>query len=108
MKSKFVMLAIALMFISGCGTVSTVGRSDLYVQNKLVSRGTYCEAIPRMYSGVSFNFCSLFAEPAPPAAWHMYNETGALADFIFSALADTVVLPLTTYKQVTDGSIDMD
>ncbi|QHC95678.1 MULTISPECIES: YceK/YidQ family lipoprotein [unclassified Pseudomonas] len=102
MKVQAMMLS-ALM-LSGCGTVQTVMRDDQVAVDDLRSNKSYCGAVPRIYSGVMYDFCSLHA---PIDEGNKYNAAlpGWAIDAVASGVLDTLLLPYTIYKQQTDGSI---
>ncbi|MCW8276318.1 YceK/YidQ family lipoprotein [Pseudomonas sp. PCH199] len=87
--------------LTGCGTVATVLQDDAAAAQGLRRQKTYCQSIPRVYSGLAYDFCVLNAPPDP---------TGILVPFVLLDLAlsgalDTVVLPYTIYRQGKDGNI---
>jgi len=87
--------------LTGCGTVVTVLQDDAAAAQGLRRQKTYCQSIPRVYSGLSYDFCVLNAPPDP---------TGILVplvllDLTLSGALDTVVLPYTIYRQGVDGNI---
>ena len=94
--------AVALT-LSGCGTALTVLQDDSDAARSLRKQKTYCQSIPRVYSGLAYDFCVLNASPDP---------TGVLLPFVLldmplSGVFDTVSLPYTIYRQVTDGNISI-
>ena len=100
MKMAVALGAIALTLV-GCGTVTTVLQEDADAARGLRRQKTYCQSIPRVYSGVAFDFCLLNAQP---------DFTGVLVpavlvDIVASGAVDTVLLPYTIYRQSTDGKI---
>lgn len=87
--------------LTGCGTAATVLQDDAEAAQGLRRQKTYCQAIPRIYSGLAYDFCVLHAPPDP---------TGILVplilvDLTLSGVLDTVVLPYTIYRQGVDGNI---
>ncbi|MGY2288878.1 YceK/YidQ family lipoprotein [Pseudomonas sp. SDO528_S397] len=87
--------------LSGCGSLNTVLRDDVAATRELRRHKTYCQSIPRVYSGVAFDFCLLNAAP---------DYTGVLVplvlvDITASGIVDTVVLPYTLYRQNAEGNI---
>jgi uncharacterized protein YceK len=87
--------------LTGCGTVATVLQDDAEAAQGLRRQKTYCQSIPRVYSGLAYDFCVLNAPPDP---------TGILVPLVLLDLAlsgglDTVVLPYTIYRQTVDGNI---
>ena len=103
MKKGVVWLAILLS--SGCGTVNTVFRDDEYSGRELRKLDTYCDEIPRVYSGVAYYFCQLNAKPGSNVDTSGAQLTGALIDSAMSGVLDTLVLPYTAYRQYADGNI---
>ncbi|MHC8356146.1 YceK/YidQ family lipoprotein [Pseudomonas sp. LB3P81] len=96
-----VMLGACSLALSGCGTVATVLQNDEDAARGLRKQKTYCQSIPRVYSGLAYDFCMLNAPPDP---------TGVLVPFVLLDLAlsgalDTVSLPYTIYRQATDGNL---
>lgn len=100
LKMTAAMSAVCVV-LSGCGTLNTVLRDDMAATRELRKQKTYCQAIPRVYSGAAFGFCLLNAPP---------DFTGVLVPWVLvditaSSVADTVVLPYTIYRQTADGNI---
>jgi uncharacterized protein YceK len=98
-----VALGVAALLLSGCGTVNSVIRKDGDTARELRLIKTYCQSIPRVYSGVAFDFCSLHAAPDPTGILIPF----VLLDIAVSGVADTVVLPYTIYRQASDGNISI-
>lgn len=96
-------LIAALLALNGCGTVSTVLRDEAAAKNDLRKLKTYCQSIPRIYSGVAFDFCALHAAPDPTGILIPF----VLVDIVMSGVADTAVLPYTIYRQATDGNLSI-
>lgn len=89
------------LVLAGCGTVSTVLQDDAAAAQGLRKQKTYCQSIPRVYSGLAYDFCVLNAPPDP---------TGILVplvllDLALSGVLDTAALPYTLYRQSVDGNI---
>lgn len=98
-----VVFGIFLLAVAGCGTVSTVLRDEAEAAHGLRKHKTYCQSIPRIYSGLAYDFCILNAPP---------DSTGILApaillDMTVSGVLDTFALPYTVYRQSADGSINI-
>ncbi|KAF1033090.1 MAG: hypothetical protein GAK37_00231 [Pseudomonas sp.] len=94
-------ISVGVFVLSGCGTLNTVLRDDMAATRELRRQKTYCQTIPRVYSGLAFDFCLLNAPP---------DYTGVLVplvllDITASGIADTVLLPYTLYRQNVDGNI---
>ncbi|MET0777259.1 MAG: YceK/YidQ family lipoprotein [Pseudomonas mandelii] len=105
MKIQVVLLA-ALM-LTGCGTVQTVIRSDEVAAKDLKEYKSYCGAVPRIYSGVTYDFCMLNAplQEGRDAQVHDSAPAIVLIDVVISGALDTLLLPYTIYRQQADGSI---
>ncbi len=102
---RLVFILLLIMCIQACGTITTLSESDQRISSKLKKKDTYCESVPRVYSGVSYDFCSLNSKP---------NNTEVdvlvafyLLDGVLSAASDTLVLPYTVYQQSEKGSIQI-
>ncbi|AMN78552.1 MULTISPECIES: YceK/YidQ family lipoprotein [Pseudomonas] len=112
--SKVVWLVLCCL-LTGCGTVTTVFRPDAVASQNLKDSRSHCENVPRIYSGVIYNFCTLNGEPAPDKSLtsnSLKDHSGAAlpfvaVDFIASGVVDTLVLPYTLYRQSKDGSIEI-
>ena len=101
MRIPFVLLI--LMCVQACGTITTLSNTDQRISSNLKKANTYCENVPRVYSGVSYNLCYLNAKP---------NDYGSLGnayliDVVLSSVSDTLVLPYTIYQQFEKGSIQV-
>lgn len=105
MKTQAMLLAA--LALAGCGTVQTVMQSDEAAAKSLREEKTYCGAVPRIYSGVTFDFCMMHAELRDGVDAFEYNNAnfGMLVDAAASGVLDTLLLPYTIYKQHADGSI---
>lgn len=101
-KTTAVLIA-ALLALNGCGTVNTVLRDDVAASRELRKIKTYCQSIPRIYSGVAFDFCALHAAPDPTGILIPL----VLVDLAVSGVADTAVLPYTIYRQATEGNLSI-
>lgn len=106
MKFHSVLIVVLSLFITGCGTINTVVREDAVTSHHLKELNSNCESIPRVYSGASYDFCTLYGPPAPG---YGRNDSSLvahyIADFVFSGLLDTLLLPYTIYRQTRDGNI---
>lgn len=105
MRTQVMMLA-ALM-LTGCGTVQTVMRGDEVAAKSLKDQKSYCGAVPRIYSGVTYDFCSLNAplEQGRDPQTYTNDPAWVLIDVVLSGALDTLLLPYTIYRQNADGSI---
>lgn len=91
-------LAVAL---SGCGTMRTVSNESKAVDD-LAQWNSYCPEIPRIYSGVAYQFCNL---TGPERTGVHSDPYETLIDMAASGIADTVVLPYTSYQQYKYGNM---
>lgn len=94
-------LSVCAWLLSGCGTAASVMQMDADVARDMRKQKTYCQSIPRIYSGLAFDFCVLHAPPDPSGVLVPF----VLLDLPLSGVLDTVVLPYTIYQQVVDGNI---
>ncbi|CAI8830963.1 YceK/YidQ family lipoprotein [Pseudomonas sp. IT-P294] len=108
MKTQAVLLAALLL--AGCGTVQTVMRGDEVAAKSLKERKSYCGAVPRIYSGVTYDFCILNAPLEKGRDGEVHDNAPAivLIDVVLSGAFDTLLLPYTLYRQQADGSIMVD
>ncbi|MCK1794176.1 YceK/YidQ family lipoprotein [Pseudomonas violetae] len=104
---KIQVMALAALMLAGCGTVQTVIRGDEAASKILKEQQSYCGAVPRIYSGVTFDFCYLNAplERGRESDVHTTAPAIVLVDVVLSGVMDTLVLPYTIYRQKVDGSI---
>jgi uncharacterized protein YceK len=101
----FFTLVITCIVLTGCGSISTIPKSSNEIKFDLTIKKTKCDFIPRLYSGVAYDFCRLHAEPE-----QFYNEAILgfyLFDFMFSGVVDTVALPYSGYLQYENGNIEL-
>ena len=102
-----VYISIVLAFLSSsCGTMKTI--DPIYNQVGISHQGhkSYCKNIPRVYSGMAYNFCLLYGEPNSNGTVSSVNGVPVfLIDSLFSLATDTVVLPYTIYTQAKEGNI---
>jgi uncharacterized protein YceK len=89
--------------LAGCGTTATVFQDEAEAARGLRKQKTYCESIPRVYSGLAYDFCVLNAPPDPSG----FLMPLMLLDLVLSGALDTVVLPYTVYRQGADGNIQI-
>ncbi|MHC8358724.1 YceK/YidQ family lipoprotein [Pseudomonas sp. LS2P72] len=101
-KTTMLLSALALA-LSGCGTAFTVLQDDEDAARSLRKQKTYCQSIPRIYSGLAYDFCVLNAAPDPTGILLPF----VLVDFTLSGVFDTVLLPYTVYRQATDGNLSI-
>jgi len=94
-------LSVFSWALAGCGSALTVLQDDADAARDLRKQKTYCQSIPRIYSGLAYDFCVLNAPPDPSG----FLVPMALLDLPLSGAFDTVALPYTVYRQVTDGNL---
>lgn len=104
---KIQVMLLATLMLAGCGTVQTVVRADGVAAKSLKEKNSYCGAVPRIYSGVMYDFCYLNAplEKGRDAQIHGPAPAIVLIDVVLSGTLDTLLLPYTLYRQQADGSI---
>ncbi len=108
MKYRDIMILLFVFAITGCGTVNTVIRSDDVAKTNMREVETKCDSIPRIYSGVSYDFCYLHARPQfINYGFPSSNPPLIFLDILFSGALDTLILPYSIYKQNKYGSINV-
>ncbi len=102
----FTFFLLALCTFS-CATIKTINPPTDHINISYNGKKSYCEEIPRVYSGVWYNFCLMYGEPSTRI--YLGNSTNKIPwfviDTVFSAISDTVVLPYTIIKQAEKGSL---
>jgi hypothetical protein len=102
---KIAVILVLMIGIQACGTITTLSESDKQISSKLTKQDTYCDSLPRVYSGVSYDFCQLNSKPNKTAVDVLVGFY--LFDGILSAATDTLVLPYTIYQQSDKGSMQI-
>jgi uncharacterized protein YceK len=100
------LISVALPFLAACGTITTLARNDESIYNHLKNQRTYCESIPRVYSGVAYDFCTLHSNPNN-SSYYEGVPTLILFDIVASAAGDTLALPYSIYAQSKYNSIEL-
>ncbi len=96
------------LVVTGCGTINTVFRDDSVTSRNLAKSSSYCGTVPRVYSGVMYDFCILHAPPADSDNYGtVQNVYWPVIDSIASAALDTLLLPYTIVRQNDEGSIEI-
>ncbi|UVL43439.1 YceK/YidQ family lipoprotein [Pseudomonas sp. B21-040] len=98
-----VMFGAVSLALTGCGTAMTVFQDDEDAARGLRKQKTYCQSIPRVYSGLAYDFCVLNAPPDPTG----FLVPFVLLDLTLSGVLDTVCLPYTVYRQTVDGNLSI-
>ena len=105
MKYLFVLFFTGIL--SSCGTFSTVTKSNSEISQNLKRHDSKCSSIPRIYSGVAYDFCRFHAKPKEYAS--NIIVMGYVFDIaLLSPIMDTVLLPVTVYQQVKNGNVEVD
>lgn len=103
------LLVPVVMCLNACATVKTLPPSTSHVDIEHHGKRSYCQSIPRVYSGFSYNLCKLHGEPSrlPNLGDSFNNVPFFVIDGTFSFVADTIALPYTLYTQNKLGNIDV-
>ena len=101
--------SLSVTLLSACATVKTLNPSNGHVQIEHQGAKSYCEEIPRVYSGFSYNLCKLYGEPNQQGNWgsSLGHVPFVVIDTVCSAAADTLALPYTLVRQANDGTIQV-
>ncbi len=105
---RTVIFLLTLCVLSGCGSLTTLSTSDTYVSTQLRSIDSYCGTVPRVYSGVVYDYCSMLSEQTSRMSLIWFVPVGLYAiDMLGSAVIDTVALPYTIQAQGKNGSFQI-
>ena len=97
------LVLFAIIWIHGCGTVTTLSNTDQSISSKLLRQNTYCDSVSRVYSGVAYDLCILNSKGSGTDIDVLIGFY--LIDGVLSAATDTLVLPYTIFQQSDKGSI---
>lgn len=101
-------LTILIIACTACSTVKTVSPSDGHIYISTWGYKSNCKKIPRIYSGISYDFCLLNSKSrSNNSGFDGFASIYVFTDFAWSIMADTVVLPYTIYTQISDGNIKL-
>ena len=105
MKGFIYFLLVLCTF--SCSTINTIDPPNNHINISHYGKKSYCEAIPRVYSGISYNLCLLYGEPSKSVnvGSSLNNIPFMLIDSTFSLVSDTIVLPYTIIMQSEKGYI---
>ncbi|MFT7007209.1 MAG: hypothetical protein ACJAXJ_001723 [Colwellia sp.] len=92
---------------SSCATIKTIDPPKNHINISHYGKKSYCENIPRIYSGISYNVCLLYGEPSKSVniGSSFNNVPFVVIDTAFSAVSDTIALPYTIVMQADKGPI---
>ena len=94
--------------LGACGTFSSRDISNNAVKIRDYNVKTHCDEISHVYSGIQYDLCILDSDRgATPAKIQMDPLWVTSIDFVFSAIADTLILPYTLVQQVEYGNIEV-
>jgi hypothetical protein len=99
-------LLLGAALCSGWGTISTTFTADEVARERLKAMRTHCSILPRVYSGISYDFCVLHAAPGDFGRFAPSLPL-VLSDMLLSGIADTVTLPYTLFLQHREGSLEL-
>jgi uncharacterized protein YceK len=103
---RAVVIGAFSLALSGCGTAVTVLQDDAETAKDLRQRQTYCQSVPRAYSGLVYDFCILNSPPSYTAGGAQVGFIPLIFfDLVASGVLDTIILPYTIYRQSEDGSL---
>mgnify|MGYP001585806861 CR=1 FL=1 len=102
----FIYILLVLCTFS-CATIKTIDPPKNHINISHYGKKSYCEKIPRIYSGISYNLCLLYGEPSKRTnvGSSLNNIPFVVIDSAFSAVTDTVILPYTIVMQANKGYI---
>ncbi len=94
-----------IVALTGCGTVQTLAPDQGKVSISYNDKKSYCQSIPRIYSGVAHNFCLMYGEPSKTSYTAAADLPVWAIDTMLCAVTDTLALPYTISRQLKDGSL---
>ncbi|GGY58223.1 hypothetical protein GCM10011297_33630 [Bacterioplanes sanyensis] len=103
---KLLAALMAALALSGCATVNTIAPENNRVKISINGYDSHCRSIPRIYSGVAHNLCTLAGQPNVSANAKS-NLQWLLVDTALSAAADTIMVPYTVMQQIEKGNIQV-
>ena len=89
-KYTLIIICTFSFIMSGCSTI--------YTQGGYHECGERCTQVPQIFSGTASAICCI--DKCGPV-----GSSFAFIDAVFSFVADTIILPYTTCKQISEGSI---
>ncbi len=102
---KIISFLLGVCVLSGCGSIATLSATDDNVTSNLRNIGSYCGTVPRIYSGVVYDYCSMLSDHTSRWSLVWFVPVGFYAvSMLGSAVVDTVALPYTIPAQGKNGS----
>lgn len=104
---KKLMTILFALCTCSCATIKTIDPPKNHINISHYGKKSFCENIPRIYSGISYNFCLFYGEPSEREniGGSINNVPFVFIDTVFSAVTDTIVLPYTIVMQAEKGSL---
>lgn len=94
--------------VAGCGSVRTLSSDNVVQTSDLKLKGTGCgDTLPRVYGGVIYNLCVMSGDGQQRGGALYRVQPMPIFDMGLSAVADTLALPYTLYRQDRDGDIQL-
>ncbi|WP_237065512.1 YceK/YidQ family lipoprotein [Microbulbifer guangxiensis] len=103
---KAILIAPTALVLSACGSFTTLTKSDREIAANLKRQESNCETLPRIYSGVSYNLCKMNSNKN--SIYFNWQLGFYFVDSVASAATDTIALPLTAYRQVKNGNLQIE
>lgn len=98
---------LSVLVCCSCATVRTLDPPGNHVEISYYGKKSYCNEIPRIYSGLSNNLCLMYGEPSRTSNFgdSVNGVPLIFLDTVFSAATDTLALPYTLVTHSKKGSI---
>lgn len=98
---RLIIILFLSVIIQSCATYKTI---NPYSQKELIQcvdslDCEKCVSIPRVYSGVAYTYCVMLGYTK------LKSSHTDVVSIPLDILADTVLLPYTVIRQITDGNI---
>lgn len=109
--SRILTTLLLCILIQGCGTLTTLINPDERVSWRL--ERSHCNQIPYLYSGVVYNFCTVYGEAETDSDGVPVSQgPGPFLivglDTALCLVTDTVALPYTLYRYSHNDYIIVD
>jgi uncharacterized protein YceK len=102
---NYLSLLPLVLVLTGCGTFQTLAPEKGKVKISYNDKKSYCQSIPRIYSGVAHNFCLMYGEPSKTSYTAAADLPVWAIDTMLCAVTDTLALPYTVTRQIKDGPL---
>ena len=104
---KNTVLILLTIIMASCGTFRTVPKSNFQIGYGLNKEESKCTSVPRIYSGVAYDFCRLHANKKGTMDNYILLWAYVTDLLVLSPVVDTLLLPITLPQQLIYGSAEV-